>query len=243
MLMACVMVFSVSGVCEALTLRRVSDKVQSKPAQSTFEITFSVGLKSPTIAYNSARERISDHNTVADQIRIDRDGYRVTDIPGSTAEYRNSTAATALTVSPGDLVVGPRPEYHDNSSGVDLPSTQLSTVSTGNRYVDTGRNVFDSEGKAVYIRTGGGNRYNNNGTPDDTSDDTAASPWKYERAKADPDVPIAEADRFDFNEETVSITLTDGTAPITGGVTIRDKRDNQPVIPSNTADTATTAIV
>ena len=62
------MVLGVVGIADALTLTRVSDRVQSKLEDSTFEITFRVGLKSPAIARNSAGQRITDHNTAVEML-------------------------------------------------------------------------------------------------------------------------------------------------------------------------------
>ena len=101
--MGLVLVFSVQGIAEALTLTETSPIVQSKRMGSTFEISFTVGLTSPTTAYDdqSPRRRITDHNDVpdtwppgsyaastddGDATRIDSSGYQVWYI-GSTA-YR-----------------------------------------------------------------------------------------------------------------------------------------------------------
>ena len=207
-LMTLVLAFSMQGVADALTLTRVSDQYQSKRLGSSFEIKFSVGLTSPTIAYNTARKRISDHNTATEQVRIDSQGYQVTDVEGR--EYRN-TAET----STADRFVGPLPAYSTDSQGNTLPASQQSVAATAPFYVDTGRNLINSDGRPVYDRTGGGTR---------AATGVAADPWRYTRAKADPEAAIAEADRFDFNEESISVAVTTGTV---ANVTITDMRDGQ----------------
>ena len=209
LLMVLVLAFSVQGIADALTLTPVSDIVQSKREGSTFEVTFSVGLTSPTIATNSAGKRVSDPNTGA--VRIDSSGYAVTDI--GSKEYRNSTAANSLS---GTLGVGPRPTYRTNSNGVTLPTAQLPGQPRGTRYVDTGDDVVDADGVAVYIQTGTGVRAN-------ADTNTAADPYSYDRAEANPDAPIALVDRFDYNEEKIIVV---SETPGNTTLEIRDKRDN-----------------
>ena len=209
MLMMLVLAFSRQGVCDPLKLTARSDTTQVKqPTDAPFEIQFSVQLNSNAIAYNLAnpRKRVTDNNNLTEALRIDSSGHQVTDILGK--EYRDSEAATDLSApANGALVVGPRPQYPTDTNGVDLPATKLSETPTATRYVDTGRNVVDANGDAVYIRTGTGTRYSNNDTPNDRTDDTLADPYKYERAKADPDIPVSVADRFDYNEEKVRVTI------------------------------------
>ena len=216
MLMMLVLAFSRQGVCDPLKLTARSDTTQVKqPTDAPFEIQFSVQLNSNAIAYNLAnpRKRVTDDNDLATALRIDSSGHQVTDILGK--EYRNSAAATALSAPAGGaLVVGPRPQYPTDTNGIDLPDTKLSGTPTATKYVDTGRNVVDGGGDAVYIRTGTGTRYSNNDTPNDRTDDTLADPYKYERAKADPDLPVDEEDRFDYNEEEVRVTVDPASADI-----------------------------
>ena len=208
LLMAVVLVLGVAEIAEALTLTRVSEVSQSKRLGSSFEITFSVGLTSPTIAYDSERRRVSDHNDQTTESaligRIDSAGYRVTYI-GTTA-YRNTA---------GDVTgfVGPRPPYATDTSGNALPTSQQSINSSSPYYVDTSRNVVDSEGRPVYLRTGAGVR---------ASTGVAADPYRYERAKLDPTMAIVEDDRFDFNEESISIASEPSS-----NITITDQRDGQ----------------
>ena len=64
---------------------------------------------------------------------------------------------------------------------------------SGDLYVDTSKNVVDGSGAAVYIESGAG---------------TADEPYKYTRAKADPDDKVAAVDRYHYNQEAVTITLS-----------------------------------
>ena len=74
-----------------------------------------------------------------------------------------------------------------------------------------------------YTRSGEGSRFDNAGTPNDDSDDTANDPYKYALVgKQLPDTPIAEADRFDFNEESISVASNPNA-----NITITDQRDGQ----------------
>ena len=210
-----VMVLGVQGITEALTLKATSDKVQSKLSQSTFEISFSVGLKSPAIAYNTQRKRISDHNTPDDQVRIDSQGYKVFDTVNNR-EFRLLAAQPT-----GTYYLGTGPAYTNQGN---VPGTASGTF-----YTDTGNNVVDATGKPVYERTGTGTR-NDPDTPDVNEND----PYRYTRLKALPEAAIDEADRFDFNEEQITVSVT---GPSTSFI-LRDKRDGQSVV---TGD-ATTAI-
>ena len=76
-------------------------------------------------------------------VRIDGSGYLVVEINGR--EYREIT--TNLT---GDLFVDPRPTYDD-----DDPIRTAGPVSPP-YYVDSSKNVVDSNGEAVYFQTGTG---------------------------------------------------------------------------------------
>ena len=98
MLMALVLAFSVLGTpADAVTLTHVSDRVQSNIENSTFEITFSVGLKSDTTAIKNDQGKLIDDGTVGSTVafaataavRIDSKGYLVTVINGK--DYRLTT--------------------------------------------------------------------------------------------------------------------------------------------------------
>ena len=203
MLMTLVLAFGVQGIADALTLSATSDIVQSKRDGSSFEISFSVGLTSDTRAENTAGDRV---DATDEMTRIDSQGYKVFDASDGR-EYRISAAASSLSGTL-TLVVGPRPSYRTNSQGQDLPDTELPRSVTGTLYVDTGDNVVDPNGDAVYIQTGGGTR---------ATEMDAADPWRYERAEALPDAPIADSRRFDYNEEQITITSS-------SKLMLRDKR-------------------
>ena len=204
--MAVVLVLGVQGSAEALKLTPVSNKVQSKLANSTFEITFSVGLNSPAIARNTQGKRVSDHNAVGDQVRIDSSGYQVFDTV-TQREFR-----LLATQPSGTYYLGQGPSYTDQGN--------VPTTASGTFYADTTNNVVDAMGKAVYERSGTGTR-DDTGTTGTNEND----PYKYTRLKAFPQDPIAEADRFDYNEEQITVTVNPA-------IIIRDKSDGQPVIRS-----------
>ena len=190
-LMACVLALGMVGIVDALTLRKASGDLQTKSVDSSFEITFSVGLRSDTRAYDNARKLIGSVNTSPP--RIDSQGYRVFDVPNGR-EYRLSTAANALT----GTFVGPTAAYGVDSGGTALPDSQLPAATSGTLYVDTGRNVVDDQGRPVYTRTGTGAR-------------DPADPWRYTRAKANPDDPLAKSARFDYNEEQITVDFATGS--------------------------------
>ena len=239
LLLTLVLALSVQDIADALTLTRVSDEYQSKRLGSSFEITFSVGLTSPAIAYNSARKRVShdyddqtplgtDHTATISRTtgRIDSSGYRVYDATNGR-EYRHSAAATALSV---DLFVDPRPRYefvsgNDGTRSVGAPATggtatrgaDNSGSGTDDLYVNNSGQVVDATGKVVYTRTGAGTRA-------DTATNTENEPFVYTPVgKQNPDAPIAEPLRFDFNQESISVASNPSA-----NITITDARDGQP---------------
>ena len=99
----------------------------------------------------------------------------------------------------------PRPTYSDGT-----PSTASNPSSP--YYVDTSGNVVDSEGDAVYVQTGGGTRADNS----DPENPIAASPWRYTRAKADPNEKVPDANRYHYNEEAISILMPPANENLTG---------------------------
>ena len=78
----------------------------------------------------------------------------------------------------------------DNTNVKESDGTYSAT--SGTLYVDTSKNVVDDSGAAVYIESG-------------TSPD-----FRYARAKADPDDKVDAADRYYYNEEAVTITVSEG---------------------------------
>ena len=225
MLMMLVLAFSRQGVCDPLKLTARSDTTQVKqPTDAPFELQFSVQLNSNATPYNdeSPRRRVTDGNalgaeateirepTNASAIRIDSSGYQVRTVSGTERRLLPGTGNDAL-MPTGDggrggrtiVLNTPHPTYQTNTS--DETVTQAPEAGAP-YYVDTSRNVYDGNGKAVYIRTGGGTR---------ATDDDAANPYKYTRAKADPNVvnqnPVPLARRFDYNEEAVRVTSEPAT--------------------------------
>ena len=226
--MTLVLAFSVQGIAGALTLTETSPEVQSKRMGSTFEISFTVGLTSDTIAYNDAspRRRVTDGNTFGAEatavreptatsaIRIDSAGYQVTTVSGT--ERRLLPSNPTLMPTGGTAVLNtPHPSYKTDTSGILVTQAPLAVPSY---FVDGSGNVYNRNGQAVYILTGDGDR---NITPQ--------VPYKYTRAKADPNVlgenpvnPVPVERRFDYNEEMISITSTN--------ITIKDKSDGQLIV-------------
>ena len=182
MLMTLVLAFGVQGIADALTFGTSrSGDLQTVVVNNEFTISFSVSLGSNTTRITDPNgELIKDNTTTggAANARIDSSGYLVTEI--NDRDYRN------ITTNPtGTLVVDPRPTYSDET-----PSTAGSPSSP--YYVDTGGNVVDSNGDAVYVQTGAGDR-------------AGSDPWRYTRAKADPTDKVPDANRYHFNEESISI--------------------------------------
>ena len=182
MLMALVLAFSVQGIAEALTFSTSrSGDLETKAPNETFTIRFSVSLKGNTairIAGDLVKDSTSNNGNSA---RIDSSGYLVTDgIGGST--YRNTTQSDVTDL--GALVIGSRPRLNSDGS---------ADTASGPYYVDSSKNVVNSNGDAVYVQTGDG---------------TDASPWRYTRAKADPTEKIDDQFRYHYNEETIKVNLT-----------------------------------
>ena len=194
MLMTLVLAFSVQGIAEALTFSTSkTGDLETKAPNEQFTIRFSVSLKGNT-AIRSGGNLVKDNTATGGtaDARIDSSGYLVVEIDGR--EYR--TIATQPT---GNLVVDPRPTYSD-----DDPGTAGSP--NGTYYVDNSKNVVDSDGKAVYVQTGGGIRADNSDPNPDNR--IAANPWRYTRAKADPMDKVPDLNRYHFNEETIKVDLT-----------------------------------
>ena len=109
----------------------------------------------------------------------------------------NASPAMTPTGNGASPVLGsPHPSYSTDASDppVVVPRAPEPTQPY---YVDTSGNVVDSNGAAVYIRRGTGSR-------------TDADPYTYTRAKSDPNRtgnPVPLADRFDYNEEAILVTV------------------------------------
>ena len=228
MLMVLVLAFGVLGVCEALTLSETSDTVQVKePTDPAFEIRFNVGLTAPTAANDveNPSRRVTDHNTLSsadpaadvsiadgsNATRIDSNGYKVFYI-GTTAYRRtsaNSVGDVRPTISDADLTLG---SSRGSSNRAENPAPPF--------YVDTSDNVVDSNGRAVYVR------WNSDDDLETGDDDPGYD--TYQRAKASPIPAVDVKYRADYNEEQISIIVSDGTVD---SVAIRVK-DTNIVIPS-----------
>ena len=155
LLMALVLAFSVQGIANALTLEKRSGDFQTKPAGSTFEITFSVRLDSnSTRIYNSNGQQIDEYENT-----IDSSGYLVKYIGSSARRLISSNAlsdANSLTAAvtynvnsvPGTLKV----RVSGDRSGLSSYGDQLATAPAGNLYL-SGTSVVDSQDRAVYVET------------------------------------------------------------------------------------------
>ena len=224
MLITLVLAFSVQVTADALTLKPRSDRITTKePNDPAFEISFSVGLTGNTTAYNDAspRRRVTDGNTpvvvgtalpnsLEDQliaVRIDSSGYRVRIVNGQERRLLPSNAVDAtLTPTRGTargITLKSSGSYRTDTNDddtIDSGDDELELeVPVIPYYVDTSNNVVDSNGKAVYIRTGSGVKSPN------------SDPYAYTRAKYDPNVPgvnpVPVGYRFDYNEEQISISV------------------------------------
>ena len=187
MLMTLVLAFSVQGIADALTFResRTGD-LPTVVVDNEFTISFSVPPGSNTTRITDANGKLIKDTTAeggAASHRIDSSGYLVSDI--GTREYRTIPSPPS-----GSLVVDPRPTYSDDDPG------SAGTASTP-YYVDSSRNVVDSAGDAVYVQTGGGDR-------------SGADPWRYTRAKANPNEKVDDLNRYHYNEESISISAPVG---------------------------------
>ena len=194
LLMALVLVFSVQGIADALTFGTSrSGDLQTASEKQDFKITFSVSPASNTTAIKDNGNLIKDSTSTGGEAgaRIDSYGYLVVEIDGS--EYR-----TIETDPTGVLVIDPRPTYNDDTPNfAGSPSTPY--------YVDDEGNVVDSNGAAVYVQTGDGTRAGVNNNP-------PASQWRYTGATANPADKVPDANRYHYNQEQVTITLTDNTS-------------------------------
>ena len=142
LLMALVLAFSVQGIADALTLSKTSGDLQTKTVDSSFEISFTVGLTTSTSITNSRGETITDES--APRV-IDAQGHVLTDRIGGT-RYRESTAA-ADTGGFRYEVLGdtgyPNPPGDPNGDG-------NNWIATSGAHVDSNGNVVDAEGRAIY---------------------------------------------------------------------------------------------
>ena len=254
LLVAFVLALGVVGVVDAVTLTARSDRVQSKRVGAEFEITFSVALRSPIPAYTtSGTRRLVNSGTPAvttltipanpeGRDFIDGQGYELNYL----ADGRGLRVIHATTPGyiPGDgrrvvLTNGASPPYakqaYVSSTTGDPPVTtytmgadtlNLPTAAGTISYVDASGYAYTDSGAIVYVQRGTGAR-DNPGTPSNEND-----PYTYVRLRAVPQDPLHIYDRFDYNNE--QITITSSTA-----ITLVNKKDRQNVV-GTSATPATT---
>ena len=174
LLMALVLAFSVQGIADALTLEKTSGDFQTKPAGSTFDITFSVRLDSnSTRIYNSNGQQIDEYGN-----EIDGSGYLIEYVRGNARRLISSddrSDANSL-----DAVVRYSVTEIDDGTLKVRRSSDRSSTGFGAQYTGTldppyylsGTSVVDSQDRDVYVEEAG------------TGDDIGE--YKYTRAKADP---------------------------------------------------------
>ena len=215
LLMAFVLALGVQGVAEALTLTKQSGDLQSKPAGSTFEITFSVSLESNTTKiYDSTTGQQTDEygNT------IDSSGYLIHYVGGKARRLISSTdLSDANTFSDDGSASNPLASSYTLTALEDNPTlkvkvsgdrsnissfgTQLDNEPDDNLYLN-GTSVVDSQDRAVYVET-------QNPDPENNGE------YKYKRATATPVAPYTStaSQRYAYNDEQISIT-SNGTTGI-----------------------------
>ena len=182
MLMALVLAFSVQGIADALTFSRPSNSgdLQTVFVGRDFTISFSVRPGGNTTAIRNVDGKLvsDDGNT-----RINSSGYKVVDI--GTSEYRISAAARSLiATTSGTLVYKKGSTYETASSSNFVVSNSGTTVY---------ENVeLDSKAYQVYDRTG-----------DPNADPPVA--YRYATVTAEPDAKVEDADRYHYNQESISI--------------------------------------
>ena len=222
-LMAVVLALGVQGTADALTITQTSSPTVSGPKGTTFDLTFTVGLKGNTIAYHRdfPRRRVNANHANPDDPAtatfqyIDSSGYPVTYIEPTDTSYRNTTGSPVSDPTGGTFVYGSRPSYDD----------ETNQGSTGDpSLVDASGNLYHSSGNASYIRRGNGDR-----------DATTPTAWSYTRATLSNTTGIETADIIanasalhDYNDEAIGITITPARAPtadpaITGTLELKNR--------------------
>ena len=205
LLMTLVLAFSVQGIADALTLTVTSGETQSARMGSTFEMSFTVGLTGDTVAYHSTFTSRRVNADVPDQY-IDSSGYEVAYTGTSSTNYRTLDGDPSPPPGRG-FAVDPRPEYSTEADGI--TQSISGTVKTP-LLVDTSGNLYDSNGKRVYLRSGSGNR---------------VTPEKYvyvlPPTPTNPKPPVAQTSELnDYNDEAISIT-TVRPSGATGTLTLK----------------------
>ena len=210
MLMALVLAFSVQGIADALTLEKTSGDFQTKPAGSTFEITFSVRLDSnSTRIYNSNGRQTDEYGN-----EIDSSGYLIAYIRGNARRFisgGNLTDANTVNVEITNYAVDNVPgatelkvRISGDRSSISSFGDRLDTTPTSPLYL-SGTSVVDSLDQAVYVEE---NR-------DKEVDGNTITEYKYTRATT---IPVAAyssnaPQRYAYNDEQITIAGSEtGTA-------------------------------
>ena len=216
--MVLVLAFSVQGIADALTLEKTLGDFKTKPAGSTFEITFSVRLDSnSTRIYNSKGQQTDEHENT-----IDGSGYLVfyvgsrsyrfvrTSTLTDANQQENTSPATAIASSLTGTLRAREPGDR-SSTGWDDERYSVDVTSNTSIYIDGSINVVDNLGRAVYVEE---TRINDNGTTDVNSDDF--DEYEYTRATATPVGAYSSnaPQRYAYNDEQIMITGA-GTSPAT----------------------------
>ena len=239
--MALVLVFSVQGVADALTLKYESDRVQSNIERAEFEITFSLGLKPDTTAIKDDNGKLVTDNdsdndgTIDSPRRIDSHGYLVEVIDGR--DYRTTTITTAN--SSAAQLVPPTPNTPDRPS--DAPDASVYAAYTvhekvsASQYVSYDNLILANSGKSAFSNRGYPLHYY---TPAFTydHDSNADTPEKTAAAKVSSQIKIRDeqfttrptnSDRYHYNDEAIAINVStvaaDGTLTTSTAMTVRQK--------------------
>ena len=207
LLMTLVLAFSVQGIADALTLSKTRGDFQTKPAGSTFDITFSVRLDSnSTKRYNSNGQQIDEHGN-----EIDSSGYLIAYIRGSARRLISSSAlsdannvADAVTYNVTSLpVTGTlRVRGPNDRSSTGFHEDQYSLNHSGNLYL-SGTSVVDSQDSAVYVEE----------SRQRDVDGSTITEYQYTRARATPVAAYSSnaPQRYAYNDEQIMITSTGTT--------------------------------
>ena len=177
-LMALVLAFSVRGIADAqfephLPLSKISGDFQTKTEGESFEIQFSIGIRSNTTPIKNSEGKLVDDgvpdppegatqytrpgfgDTNNDRwTRIDNAGYPVAEINGK--DYRSTVqdagADPLVPLRAGALEVPPTPEgYNDYAVFQKLPSPHnYYEVYTGIVYANSSGRAFSDEGYPLY---------------------------------------------------------------------------------------------
>ena len=226
MLMALVLTFSVQGIADAadLPLRKTSGDLQTKSEDETFEITFSVGIRSNTTAIrNSDRKLIDDGtsglttpntatpSTTPPGTRIDSSGYLIAEINGK--DYRLTTPIDADPSGLGE--VPPSPTGYDRAYAVHekRPSPFSDYVAySGVIFANSSRSAFSDRGYPLYYHIPASDENGDDDTSDTGERARTTSQIKIQTGDFYPRRPVAN--RYHYNEESITIALdTAGSTP------------------------------